>query len=483
MAAAKMNVGIQEIGPFVKSRRSAKSAGLQDSSSRRFHRLLTSRPSGLSTCSWWIKGAASRQSLVSSAMEGPTMPLPVLRFCLLLLLSTGVLAGCGYFQKADSAADDEFADFDKDEKSDEEGDDKATSKSGKIAEGELELKLNVGERFPLQKRIEQRLTQGDGLGGMIVNRSLVEMMLSLVVEEVRDGNKLLSVRYHKIHYGHNIAGRTVEYNSESSAPVPTEALVYSGLKNNGFSFWIGPDNRIVELVGFPDFLQRCVQNVPAAHRDVVMRQLEGTHGEDGLSNFVDDGIGLLPYSNDPSHPAVAVKIGSSWDLKPRRSESGAPISIATRCVLKNLTESSAEITLLGKISGSMTPVATQDNSRNGMQVMVKGGHCAGSCTIDRRTGLPTQSEVNRYLELVVKLPDGVEIPQRKEVLTTTTSFLNQGAARETAAVSRDEPGTLRASGFGSESNQVTQAVGQADSFDDHRGDSRSRSSASRSRQR
>jgi hypothetical protein len=412
------------------------------------------------------------------------MPLSVLRICLLLLLSTGSLAGCGYFQKADSAADDEFADFDKDEKSDEEDDDKATSKSGKIAEGELELKLNVGERFPLQKRIEQRLTQGDGLGGMIVNRSLVEMMLSLVVEEVRDGNKLLSVRYHKIHYGHNIAGRTVEYNSESSAPVPTEALVYSGLKNNGFSFWIGPDNRIVELVGFPDFLQRCVQNVPAAHRDVVMRQLEGTHGEDGLSNFVDDGIGLLPYSNDPSHPAVAVKIGSSWDLKPRRSESGTPISIATRCVLKNLTDSSAEITLLGKISGSMTPVASQDGNRNGMQVLVKGGHCTGACTIDRRTGLPTQSEVNRYLEMVVKLPDGAEIPQRKEVLTTTTSFLNQGAARETAAAPRDaEAGTLRASGFGSESNQVTQAVGQADSFDDHRSDSRSRSGAGRSRQR
>lgn len=403
------------------------------------------------------------------------MPFSVLRFGLLLLVLTGSLTGCSYFQKADTEADDEFADFDKDEKSEVEGESKETSKDSKVAEGELELKLNVGDRFPFQKRIEQRLTQGDGVGGMIVNRSLVEMMLSLVVEEVRDGNKLLAVRYHKIHYGHNIAGRTVEYNSESSAPVPTEALVYSGLKNNGFSFWIGPDNRVVELVGFPEFLQRCVQNVPPSHRDQVMKQLEGTHGEDGLSNFVDDGIGLLPYSDDPRHPAVAVKVGSSWDLKPRRSESGVPINIATRCVLKNLTESSAEIGLLGKISGSTTPLLGPDSARSGMQVMIKGGHCAGSCSIDRRTGLPTQSDVNRYLELLVKLPDGTEIPQRKEVLTTTVSFLNQGAARETSVGSRDgEPGTVRASAFGAESNQVTQAVGHSDGFNDRRSESRGR---------
>jgi hypothetical protein len=88
------------------------------------------------------------------------------------------------------------------------------------------------------------------------------------------------------------------------------------------------------------------------------------------------------------------------------------------------------------------------------------------------------------LELVVKLPDGAEIPQRKEVLTTTTSFLEQGAGRETADALRDaEPSTVRTSAFGSDSNQVTQAVGQTDAFDDRPSDSRSRSGSSRSRQR
>jgi hypothetical protein len=419
------------------------------------------------------------------------MPCSVIRSVLLLLSLTVSASGCNYFQGAEGESDDEFAEFDRDEESDaadaEGKSDDETATDAKLTEGELELKLNVGDRFPLMKKIEQRLTQGDGVGGMIVNRSLVEMMLSLVVEEVRDGNKRLSVRYHRVHYGHNIAGRQVEYDSESAKPVPTEALVYAGLKDNGFSFWIGPDNRVVELVGFEDFLQRCVQNVPSAHRDAVMRQLEGTHSDDGLANFVDDSIGLLPYSNDPNHPAVAVKVGAAWELKPRRTEGPIPMSVSTRCVLKSLTDTAAEIGLIGNISGSSTPVTVQDGTRS-MQVLIKGGHCAGSCTVDRRTGLPTQSEVNRYLEMTVKLPDGSEIPQRKEVLTSITSFLDQGSGRNSAIglnpSSEFKPaGRTSFTGQDSSSNRVTQAVGtnpQPDGMVDRRINSRTQGGFDRS---
>lgn len=388
------------------------------------------------------------------------------------------LPGCSYFQGAESDTDEEFAEFDIDEESE-----KSELETGESTptEGELELKLKVGDRFPLKKRIEQKLTQGDGQGGMLVNVSLLEMLLSLEVEEIRDGNKRLSVRYHKVHYGHNIAGRKVEYNSEANAAPPTEALVYAGLKDNGFSFWVGPDNRVMELVGFQEFLQRCLQNVPPTYRDAVMRQLEGTQNEEGLANFVDDGIGLLPYSDDPRHPAVAVKVGTMWELKPRRSDGPIPMSVSTRCVVKNLTDTSAEIGLMGKINGSQSPVTIQDGSRY-MRVMVKGGHCSGFCTVDRRTGLPTQSEVNRFLEMTVQLPDGSEIPQRKEILTSITSFLDQGGARESTAALQRSPDSsqfTRTSSFGQESgaNRVSQAVGtsaQSDGADDHRTESRSR---------
>ena len=150
---------------------------------------------------------------------------------------------------------------------------------------------------------------------------------------------------------------------------------------------------MVELVGFSDFLQRCLRDVPQQYRDTVMRQLENS-SEEGIANFVDDGIGLLPYSNDPLHPAVAVKVGTDWPLKPRRSEGPIPMNMSTRCTLKNLTDASAEISLVGDIGGSNAPVFVKDGTRH-MRVMVKGGHCSGTCTVDRRSGLPTRSEVQR----------------------------------------------------------------------------------------
>ena len=421
------------------------------------------------------------------------MPCSVFRSGVLLALMAISLPGCSYFQAAETDPDGEFADFEKDEKDDKAEEGEGRTKDSKLAEGELELKLKVGDRFPLKKRIEQRLTQGDGQGGTLVNVSMLEMLLSLEVEEVRDGNKRLSVRYHKVHYGHNIAGRQVEFDTERGGVAPTEALAYAGLKNNGFSFWIGPDNRVVELVGFQDFLYKCVQNVPPAYRDAVMRQLEGTQSDDGLANFVDDGIGLLPYSDDPRHPAVAVKVGSHWDLKPRRSEGSIPMSVSTRCVLKSLTDSSAEISLVGRITGSSSPVSVQEGTRN-MRVLVKNGHCTGSCTVDRRTGLPTQSEVNRVLEMVVQLPDRSEIQQRKEVLTSITSFLDQtGVKNDTISMSRDRDADssqlARTSGFGrdSGSNKVTQAVGTSDMDDGggrgHRSERTDRRSDARSTSR
>ena len=414
------------------------------------------------------------------------MPFSLFRSGVLLALLVASLPGCSYFQAAEPDVDNEFAEFDRDEKADkaEEGDDRTGD--AKLSEGELELKLKVGDRFPLKKRIEQRLTQSDAQGRTFVNVSKLEMLLSLEVEEVKEGNKRLSVRYHKIHYGHNIAGSQVEFDSERGGVAPTEALVYAGLKDNGFSFWIGPDNRVVELVGFQDFLYRCVQNVPTAYRDAVMRQLEGTHGDDGLSNFVDDGIGLLPYSDDPRHPAVAVKVGSYWDLKPRRSEGSIPMSVSTRCVLKSLTDSTAEISLVGRITGSTSPVSVQDGNRY-MRVLVKNGHCAGSCTVDRRTGLPTQSEVNRFLEMAVQLPDGSELQQRKDVLTTITSFLDQTGVRDsTANMNRDRDANssqlARTSGFGRDagSNRVTQAVGTSEMDDGGERGSRSERTVRRS---
>ena len=212
------------------------------------------------------------------------MPFTAIRLSgLLALLFFINLSGCNYFQGSQADADADLAGLEDEDTKELDADSKRDSSQ---SEGELELKLKVGDRFPLSKRVEQRLTQADGQG-VSVYRSLTEMLLSLSVEEIRDGKKLLSVRYHRVRYGHDIAGKKVEYASDSPPQtIPPEALAYAGLHENGFSFWIGPDNRVVELVGFAEFLQRCVRNVPPQHRPAVLAQLEGTHNENDLANFI-----------------------------------------------------------------------------------------------------------------------------------------------------------------------------------------------------
>lgn len=351
------------------------------------------------------------------------------------------LSGCSYFQASSGSSDTDLSDLEDEDTRKLDADSPPESSPD---EGSLELKLKVGDRFPLVKRVEQRLTQAVGQE-VSVYQSMTEMLLSLVVEEVREGHKRLSVRYHRIRYGHDIAGKKVEYSSDvPNQPVPPEALAYAGLRDNGFSFWIGPDNRVVELVGFQDFLQRCLRDVPPQHRPAVMRQVEGTHSENDLANFVDDGIGLLPYSNDPAHPAVAVRVGSAWDLKPRRSEGPIPMQITTRCVLKDLTDNTAEISLIGTIAGDQAATIVREAERE-MKVFVKGGHCSGTCKIDRRTGLPTNSQINRYLEMTVQLADGSEIQQRKETLTSINSFLDQSVSQQPTTTAGFDSGVQQAS--------------------------------------
>jgi hypothetical protein len=45
--------------------------------------------------------------------------------------------------------------------------------------------------------------------------------------------------------------------------------------------------------------------------------------------------------------------------------------------------------------------------------------------------------------MVAQLPDGTEIPQRKEVITTITAFLEQSAVRTTSAAEPSSRGAVQ----------------------------------------
>jgi hypothetical protein len=388
-------------------------------------------------------------------MIGRDARMVSLRMCLCIggMIVGTLLPGCNYLPGNASDSDAEFADLELDDEVDQEVEAPKRSLSRKEvqkeepapplelpAKGELGLHLAVGDRFPLRKTVEQRLTQ-PGDAGFVTGQSRLDMLMSLAVEELRDGQTRLAVRYHSVRYREqDIEGRTIEYDSaHPEREVPPQALAYAGLVDNGFSFWIGADNRLVDLVGFSDFVQRCVRDVPPSLRQAVVAQLSAANGENGIANFIDDSIGLLPVGADPSSSGAVVQLGTTWDLPVRKIDGPIPMQVSTQCKIKGLTDRTAEIDLFGSIGP-----ARHADPQNGWTVTIVGGRCLGSCTVDRRTGIPTNSLVQRYVDLRLELPDGSEVKQRKEITTTITAFLNQDQEPSAAPAPRITPASHEA---------------------------------------
>ena len=205
-------------------------------------------------------------------------------------------------------------------------------------------------------------------------------------------------------------------------------------------------------------MKRCLRNIPPKYVEAVRQQLETVRGEEGIANFVDDSIGLLPFSNDPSRSEVAVKEGAHWRLPDRQTSMPVPTLLSTECQLKELTRDTAEITLNGRISGPPNPVVTKSAEGN-LKIMVKGGFCTGSCRVDRQTGLPTYSQVMRNLELAMELPDGQVIQQNKETVSTITSYLNQSQQAESSADARVQQTNFRNADTHENHRKVVPAIG------------------------
>ena len=334
-------------------------------------------------------------------------------------------SGCSYFQSSSTDEDIDLTEVDEPDKLDavEEKPKEMWSEST-LKKGTVEPRLKIANRFPLLKTVEHRLTQTDKEGSH-VSSSRAEIMMSLVVETILpDGRKQIAVRYQRIRYEQDIQGNRIVYSSDQPAEqVPQEALLYSGLVNNGFSFWIGSDNKIIEVWEFNEFLQRCLRNVPAQQQATLRRQLESTKGEGYIASFVDDSIGMIPYDSNLAQPDIALKTGAAWELDPQTCESPIPMITNTRCILKDLSTDSAEILLTGRTSGSPNPFTIQTPDGD-LKVLVKGGHSSGACRIDRKTGFPKDSRIQRSVELVMELSDGQKIQQIKETFSTLTSIVD-----------------------------------------------------------
>ena len=188
------------------------------------------------------------------------------------------------------------------------------------------------------------------------------------------------------------------------------------------------------MIEFPQFLVRCVQHVPAVYRQQVFEQLEKMRSDESVANFVDDSLGLLPSPGRGGKTNPLVHEGSSWNLKPRQVDGPVPMLISTKCLLQELSDSQAVIDVVGQIS----PTSVQHED-TGVKVTVQGGRVSGTCLVDRASGLSVNSRIDRDFDMVVEMADGSVIPQRKTVITTVQTFLDQQPVQLGAAAPAKEP--------------------------------------------
>ncbi len=323
----------------------------------------------------------------------------------------------------------------------------------------LELRLRPGDRFPLIKTIEQTLIQRSEQYPAMAQTKL-ELSMAIDVREVRPDAILMSVSYSRVSYSHDINGQRIAFDSDRhQGLIPDDVVPYAGMVNNGFSFWLGRDNKIRELVDYNEFLQRCVQQVSLERRQSMLSEISARFGDDGVANFVDDTIGLLPYNTDvDSDAATRVVTGDVW-TRERRLMQPVPIYLTSTYRLISLNDETAEIDITGRIASGETYTDVNSTQKSGVKIL--GGQSIGSCIVDRQTGLPLELKRTRFLNMEVTTEDGQQVAQDKQIITTIRAFpqargpvvqaqpLPESPETHPAATARLNSGIQRAAGTGS----------------------------------
>jgi hypothetical protein len=319
------------------------------------------------------------------------------------LLLAILLSGCG-LGDADEEPEPEVPDW-------------ATTSAASSAatEPQLTLRLRPGDRFPLRKVIEKEVVQHVDASAPQVHRLRIELTLGMTVESVVDGKTKFNVRYERVKYTHHTPDGIVEY--DSTAPPPQTALTlraWQAMVGDGFSFQVGRDNQIESVDGFQQFLQRCLATIPAEKQEEVMLSIESSSGENGVSDFVDNAIGLLP-------PSAQIATGEMW-RRARHIGRPVPMHLDNLFTLKELTADRAVVQIEGTITPSTTLMDTQGQQSQRLRMVVREGTTWGSCTIFRDTGLPQHSRVEHDILMTVHTSQGRSFDQRVRGSTTIESF-------------------------------------------------------------
>jgi hypothetical protein len=290
------------------------------------------------------------------------------------------------------------------------------------AKSQLALHLRAGDRFPLRKIIEREVAQTTPDGQPQRHQLRIELTLGMTVDEVRDGRTRFRVRYDRVRYTHHLPDEVIDYDSASPpAQLPLSILAWHAMVGDGFSFWVGRDNQIAAVEGFHEFLDRCLAGIPAERREEVILSIESSSGENGVSDFVDNAIGLLPYGEVKTP-------GQSWE-RSRHIGRPVPMVLDNTYTLKELDDQRAVVQITGTITPSTTLMDTEHADISKVRMTVRSGSTWGTCVLFRDSGLPQQSRVEHDILMTVHMSGGRQFDQRVRGATTIEAFPMQiGAA-------------------------------------------------------
>ena len=282
--------------------------------------------------------------------------------------------------------------------------------------------LRVGESFPMLRSVTQTLTQNLP-DGRKVTQSTLQAMLTLRVEEMMaDGRRRIGVRFDRVRYMSDLGGEPIDFDSGvPQGALPPEAEPYRGLADNGFSFWAASNGAVLELVGYGDFLRRCVRDVPPEQHDQVLQKLAGLESGEALASLVDDSLALVALSVDMNAPTT----GNQWMYR-RRMIRPVSVLLDARCTVSAVSERSLEIDVAGMLSPAAAYELVADSDP--VRVSARGGRSVGHVTMDRRSALPVQSRVEHYVDMLVQPPEGEPFEQRKHIVTSLQALPTQTAS-------------------------------------------------------
>jgi hypothetical protein len=278
------------------------------------------------------------------------------------------------------------------------------------------------------KTVNEHLRQRT-LDGWLDGRTELELTMAITQEEPRptgssaawDGPVRYRCEYQRIRMKQELPNQSaLVYDSAvTPAVVPPSAAAYHGLKGNGFQFWLSRDRRLLEVVGFEPFLDRCLQPVSAEHREAIRSQMAAGSPHEAIAFFVDDSIGLIPPEG--------ARPGDRWE-RSRRIAQPVEILAAMQYTLQQMTPDRVGVEFTGKLTAPGGSDPANLTVPVEAKLTARDGRLSGGYQLDRQTGLPISARTEQSIDLKVRLADGTEFEQFKTTLATLNARPRQAGA-------------------------------------------------------